>query len=935
MFRILVPCVLLFALLSATSGVARAQPSFGGDDVFVRALGGWDGRDNVDVASDGTLFAAFAQDTAPVGIEILRSVDGGVNWQVFGRLDPPAGVLYKWVRLVVAEGATDRLYLVYQRDPESTLPSIEVAWTPLGATAGAWTVTTAISGSGRAPSIPTMITDAEFFGDYYLYVAAAEERFPGAQVWFTRSTDGGATWDAPYVIGPARPGNGNVGTPELAFGAGSRLFAAWPYTDDQFVNACDGFQLVSATGFADSGAGSWSPAQTFAAAVHGDVQQWVDVLVASPVDQTVVVMGPRGDSAAPGVATRGLFLYVSRDGGSTWTREGVDRFTGHYAGDLEYDATRGTWGMVYALPSSSIADYYLTEASDPAGPWSPGVRFDDQPHANLAGLRQLFRDPSRGGRWGITMTDFVGDFALWFDADWLTDPGYPNLDPGFPVDLDAAPASPPALVDLDGAPGLEIVFSDIAHRIQVFHADGSRAAGWPVQALAMSSPARQVAVGDLTGSGEQVVVFGDSDSQVVAYDAQGEIVDGFPVNLGFFDDTFVTVAPVLAPHPRSIVAAGEGSVFVINWRGAIQKAWEGKTPFDIDLPVSVGDVDANGQADILVPNGSVLTRIDVDNDEPVWDLDLGPATISAPVTLVDLDRNGERLILVPMSNGEVHCVDPDANLRWTYTTGDPLPVGRIAAAQFLGTTDPDLAFTVGDEVHLVLADGSTTTSYPQRSTLGAGGDLSDPVLDRIHWSSSDIVTTSTAGQAWAFVNIAGVADGWPRTLPGPSSLGPATGDVDGDGDNEVVVLTDAQLSVYDVNLAPEPQGYRRWPMAGHDAGRSNCADCETEVVTSVDDVAPPSRLVFPAPAPNPTRGSSVFAFSLPVNAGVQLDVYDLRGRRVRSLVRRDLAPGRHEVHFDARDDRGEALASGTYVARLRVRGPGIDEDVSRKLGVSR
>ena len=49
---------------------------------------------------------------------------------------------------------------------------------------------------------------------------------------------------------------------------------------------------------------------------------------------------------------------------------------------------------------------------------------------------------------------------------------------------------------------------------------------------------------------------------------------------------------------------------------------------------------------------------------------------------------------------------------------------------------------------------------------------------------------------------------------------------------------------------------------------------------------------------------------------VQLDVYDLRGQRVRTLARGDYAPGTHLLTWDGRDDAGVSVPSGTYVARL-------------------
>ena len=51
-----------------------------------------------------------------------------------------------------------------------------------------------------------------------------------------------------------------------------------------------------------------------------------------------------------------------------------------------------------------------------------------------------------------------------------------------------------------------------------------------------------------------------------------------------------------------------------------------------------------------------------------------------------------------------------------------------------------------------------------------------------------------------------------------------------------------------------------------------------------------------------------------------LDIFDLRGRQVRTLRTGTLAPGRTALSWDGRDDRGRPLPGGTYVARLSAAG---------------
>lgn len=73
-------------------------------------------------------------------------------------------------------------------------------------------------------------------------------------------------------------------------------------------------------------------------------------------------------------------------------------------------------------------------------------------------------------------------------------------------------------------------------------------------------------------------------------------------------------------------------------------------------------------------------------------------------------------------------------------------------------------------------------------------------------------------------------------------------------------------------------------------------------------------------APNPFNPVTTVSLELPNRAQVKVEVFDIRGARVRQLLDRSLAAGRHELRFDGTDQAGRRLASGVYLARVRVDG---------------
>ena len=74
------------------------------------------------------------------------------------------------------------------------------------------------------------------------------------------------------------------------------------------------------------------------------------------------------------------------------------------------------------------------------------------------------------------------------------------------------------------------------------------------------------------------------------------------------------------------------------------------------------------------------------------------------------------------------------------------------------------------------------------------------------------------------------------------------------------------------------------------------------------------------PVPNPFNPATEIEFAIAGEGPVELRVFDLRGRIVRTLIDEVRASGRYRVRWDGRDTSGQAVASGTYFARLRADG---------------
>ena len=79
--------------------------------------------------------------------------------------------------------------------------------------------------------------------------------------------------------------------------------------------------------------------------------------------------------------------------------------------------------------------------------------------------------------------------------------------------------------------------------------------------------------------------------------------------------------------------------------------------------------------------------------------------------------------------------------------------------------------------------------------------------------------------------------------------------------------------------------------------------------------------------PNPFNPSTTIRFNLDKGQKARLDVFNMKGQLVNTLVNQELERGTHSFVFDGKDAKGNPLASGLYLYRLQTK----NQTVSRKM----
>lgn len=151
-----------------------------------------------------------------------------------------------------------------------------------------------------------------------------------------------------------------------------------------------------------------------------------------------------------------------------------------------------------------------------------------------------------------------------------------------------------------------------------------------------------------------------------------------------------------------------------------------------------------------------------------------------------------------------------------------------------------------------------------------------------------------------------------ESIPGVQAKGAAAGDRDHDGVLELSIwFAGADLA----RLFDRITGRRDLPALVEGrlvSGRLFC----TRLVLSVQGPGQPMQASV---APNPLNPNGVLSFITTVPGPLRVGLYDIQGRRVRTLVATPQAPaGAQQILIDGRTDTGSALASGVYFYRIEA-----------------
>jgi subtilisin family serine protease len=422
-----------------------------------------------------------------------------------------------------------------------------------------------------------------------------------------------------------------------------------------------------------------------------------------------------------------------------------------------------------------------------------------------------------------------------------------NLLPGWPVELDIGYfPSPSTLIDIDNDGYLEVLVSGdpkitLSGKTYVFHHDGSPVSGWPKPHGTSNCPPT---VGDIEGNGDaEIVVAG----RVLAlYNYDGTLESGWPLDLGNSVESTPTLADLDGDNELEIMmgakaALGElfGKFYAFHSDGTYVDGWPQIIGGNIwQSSPAVGDIDGDGDLEVVVgaDDGNIYIWNHDGTFESGWPKSIiGTIRTSSPV-LADVDGDGDLEIFI--GNNDVASNDSRV-YGWHHngTTIDGWPISRREDGGHLGGInnfavgdidgDGDLEILAGEAmgasggfVHAWHHNGVAVSNWPRPTSDWIWGS---PVIGDINGDGDmEIVAGSRDGLLYAWHHNGRSVDGFPKITEGQILISPALGDIDNDGDIEIVVgsiaagLSDSKIYIWDFPGVYTP-ATAPWPQFQHDA----------------------------------------------------------------------------------------------------------------------
>jgi len=323
-----------------------------------------------------------------------------------------------------------------------------------------------------------------------------------------------------------------------------------------------------------------------------------------------------------------------------------------------------------------------------------------------------------------------------------------------------------------------------------------------------------------------------------------------------------------------------------------QSIWETPIGGPVFSVMAVEDFTGDGQPDAIAGASNneetqgKIVGIDGSNGSIVWTKNTGGTSVWALMQLDDITGDGVKDVAAGDFGGNFYYIDPTNNTQIFHGSINGALILRFEKMEDVngdGYSDLLVASSTTNGIVLSGLDGSTIwfKSLADKSwNVAVVDDLNDDAINDV------LIGTLYSSNYCYFLN--GVDGETLKSLSYPSPVDALNGipDIVGDGTMEMV--------------------------AGGREGEVYCFSGGLGLLVGMEEPEAPTNEMRITHYPNPFSDQIIMAFELNEDSFVEVKVYDIKGKTIRTLLSQHLSPGSHVVVWNGEDQTGKELPSGFY-----------------------
>ncbi len=482
--------------------------------------------------------------------------------------------------------------------------------------------------------------------------------------------------------------------------------------------------------------------------------------------------------------------------------------------------------------------------------------------------------------------------------------------------------------------------------------------GFPVTGPDISEA---IASGNLTGDAKLETAFVSSGDSLYVYDSNGSPLSGFPIYLG----GTVTMGPIIADMNND----GQNEIVISERVNGYLKIINSDGSFMLDMTVgeqirselTVADLNGDNNLEIIFGTMSKYVHaIQIDGSELSGFPILYNSPLDKGVAVADVDGDSEPELVFGLLNSDFYAINTDGTtlsgfpvdlsarlsnkpviadlngtIRFVLTTTDrKLKILTNAGSEILNydTVDPvnsspslcdvnndgslEIAFgTDGGKLYLMDFNGDTLAPFPK--TLDAPINTSPVFADLDGNGQFEIMISTEGGYIYCFQSDGSYYKNFPALFSGAQDGSGSIRDIDLDDDFEVLVGGANGLNAIDVKETKGTQS-NVWQDYQANTAHTNYYYYPGASEIAKQKEALPDHFELAQNFPNPFNPTTMIRYALPQAGKVRLEVFNILGKKIRTLVRGYQTAGSYEVGWDGKDNTGFSVSNGIYIYQIIV-----------------